>query len=238
MKANLRCAAIMLVLNLWAAPLLANCRQALVIALDVSSSVDAKEYSLQMQGLAGALLDAEVQALLLSQPQTPVNLAVFEWSGRHDQRVIIQWTALKTSADLIAIAGILARQPRPVGTRPTANGHALSFAVQLLDQAPECWEQTVDISGDGKNNDGYRPQVAKRGAGFAQTTVNGLVIGTDSPPYQVSEDEIAELSSYYRHEVIHGADAFIEIALGFEDFEAAMKRKLLRELSLAVAWKD
>jgi hypothetical protein len=213
----------------------AACRQALIFALDVSSSVDATEYALQVNGLAGALLDPDVQAVLLSQPQAPISLSVFEWSGRYDQRLVLGWRAIENKADLLDMSTTLASQTRPTTTRPTAIGHALQFAGQQL-QKIDCWNLTVDISGDGKNNDGFQPAIGKQGAIYDLVTVNGLVIGTDAPsPDRIVENEIGELTSYFRHVVIHGADAFIETALGFEDFEAAMKRKLLRELSISVS---
>ncbi len=226
-----------LVLQIGAAK--AACRQALIMALDVSSSVDAQEYALQMQGLAGALLDPDVQILLLSQPSAPVVLSVFEWSGRFDQRLIIDWTRLETPADLAQVAAVLTAQTRPQTTRPTAIGQALRYAGQRLQAGPDCWQLTVDVSGDGKNNDGMRPLQGKSAIIFQRVTVNGLVIGTDMPSGdRIVENEMAELTSYFRSLVIHGPDAFIETALGFEDFQAAMKRKLLRELSIAVAHLD
>lgn len=214
----------------------ASCRQALVMALDVSSSVDAQEYALQMQGLAGALLDPQVQALLLAQPSAPVVLSVFEWSGRFDQRLIVDKIRLSSLKDLQQIATQLTRQTRPQNTRPTAIGHALKYAGQLLANGPACWQMTIDISGDGKNNDGFAPNLGKQAAIFQQITVNALVIGTDvQNGERIIDNEIAELSSYFRHLVLHGPNAFIETALGFQAYEAAMKRKLLRELSIAVA---
>lgn len=196
-------------------PAQAACRHALVIALDVSSSVGQREYQLQMNGLGRALQDPDVQAMLLAQPSAPVELAVFEWSGRNTQRLIIDWTTIDDPIELIRIAGRLMAQERPNGATTTAIGRALSFAGQLLRTRPKCWQRTVDISGDGKNNDGYRPQVAKQAAEFADITVNGLVIGIDAPPAdQVVENEISELSSYFRQEVIHGPYAFVETALG------------------------
>jgi len=217
----------------------AACRQALVFALDVSSSVDRQEYSLQMQGLAGALLDPEVQSLLLSQPSAPVSLSAFEWSGRFDQRVIFDWQNIESPEDLLRIAAILHAQSRPETTRPTAIGHALQFAGQSLSKVSSCWQLTVDISGDGKSNDGFRPRLGKSASIFDRVIVNGLVIANDAPsPDRVVESEIGELTSYFHHAVIHGPGAFIETALGFQDFEAAMKRKLLRELSIAVANAD
>jgi uncharacterized protein DUF1194 len=214
----------------------AACRQALVFALDVSSSVDAQEYALQMQGLAGALLDPEVQALLLSQPSAPIDISVFEWSGRFDQRLVIDWTSINSAANLASIAAILSTQTRPDTTQPTAIGTALKYAGQMLAQRQDCWRLTVDISGDGKNNDGFKPKIAKQAPLFDRITVNGLVIGADDVSGdRIMENEIADLSTYFSSVVIHGPDAFIETALGFQDFQAAMKRKLLREAELMLA---
>lgn len=228
--------ALTLIFLLLASQANAACRQALIFALDVSSSVDAQEYALQMQGLAGALLDPEVQALMLSQPSAPVSLSVFEWSGRFDQRLIIDWTSINSAADLAAMAAKLTAQSRPDTTRPTAIGTALKFAGQKLAQRADCWKLTVDISGDGKNNDGFKPKIAKQAPLFDRITVNGLVIGADDPSGdRIVENEIADLSTYFRSVVIHGPDAFIETALGFQDFQAAMKRKLLREADLMLA---
>jgi hypothetical protein len=214
----------------------AVCRQALLMALDVSSSVDPEEYRLQVEGLAGALSDPEVKALLLSGTTAPVVLAVFEWSGRMDQRLLVGWTPLDGAAALDGVVAQLLTATRQGGTRPTAIGSALAFAGRLLEAGPACWERTVDISGDGKNNDGPRPRQGRKAAIYATTTVNALVIGTDAG-FEDGEpsSEIGELTSYFRSEVIHGPDAFIETALGFADFGAAMKRKLLRELAVAVA---
>lgn len=229
---------LVLVLLIWlcALPAQAACRQALVLALDISSSVDAREYSLQMQGLAAALSDPEVSALLLTQPNAPIDLAVFQWGGRFDQQVIQPWITLGSAADIAAVASRLNGQIRPPGTRSTALGTALEFAAELLQSRQKCWELTVDISGDGKHNDGPRPSIARRAPAFARTTVNALVIGTDAPPGdQIASNEVAELTSYFRVEVLNGENAFLETALGFDDFARAMKVKLLREVNIAIA---
>ncbi|MBZ0127969.1 MAG: DUF1194 domain-containing protein [Rhodobacteraceae bacterium] len=219
-------------LLVWTTGVQAACRQALVLALDVSSSVDEAEYILQMQGLAGALRDPDVQAYLLSQPQAPVSIAVFEWGGHFDQTLIIPWRSITAAADLDAIAASLAARIRSGPIQPTSIGGALAYAGRLLEKGPSCWQQTIDVSGDGKNNDGIRPRRAKQAAIFQGIIVNGLVIGEDTPD---AETEIGELVAYYQAEVIHGPTAFTETALGFADYGRAMKRKLLRELSLAVA---
>ncbi len=214
----------------------AACRQALALGLDVSSSVDPQEYKLQMGGLALALLDAEVRTLLFSQPSAPVALAVYEWSSQSDQNLIVDWRLIKSDTDLQEIAAVLqARHHSPI-TRSTALGHAIRYGGRLLARAPDCWTLTLDISGDGKNNDGFFPRLAHKDAIFQSATINGLVIDSDAAIVnQITDYRPGDLPGYYLEEVIFGANAFIQTALGFADFQEAMRRKLLRELSIAVS---
>lgn len=214
----------------------AACRQALALGLDVSSSVDPREYDLQMGGLANALMDPDVQTVLLAQPDAPVTLAIYEWSSKFDQNLIVDWTRIKGAEDLKKIAAVLHARHHNPKTRSTAIGHAIRYGGRLLARAPKCWNMTLDISGDGKNNDGFRPSRAHEDAIFATATINGLVIGADvTSNDQIVDNEIGELSSYYRSEVIFGANSFIQTAVGFRDFQAAMRMKLLRELNIAVS---
>lgn len=214
-------------------PTFADCRLALVLAVDVSGSVDATEYRLQLDGIAAALQAPDVQNQLLSTPQIPVMLAVFEWSNARYHRVIIDWTALSNTAQIAQTAATL----RAHNTRPnqgaTAIGASMLYSNLLFQNGPDCWARTIDISGDGKNNDGPPPQRTRETPAFANTTINALVI---APSATRNNDErrmeMMDLSAYFRTLVIHGPGAFIEIAMGFEDFERAMTRKLLRETRL------
>lgn len=218
--------ALALVGCLWAAGAEAACRQALVLGLDVSGSVDAQEYRLQVDGLAAALMHPEVVESILAFPDVPVRLAVFEWSGPVGQRVVVDWTALRRLADIQAVATQLRRTTRQPMDMSTAIGAAKAFgAARLAGQS--CWRQVLDLSGDGTSNTGPRPQ----DVGLSGVTVNGLVIGT---PEQADRRTtgLGELSSYYAAYVIEGPDAFVETALGFAGFEAAMARKLKREVQV------
>lgn len=197
----------------------ANCRLALVLALDVSSSVDPYEDRLQRRGLAAALMAEDVQAAILAEPAYHVALHVFEWSGRYQQTRLLDWRLLRTRADIADAAATLAESNRAYANFPTALGYALGHAAAEFARAPVCERKTVDVSGDGRNNAGFGPQTAYRHFDFADVTVNGLAIGG-------SEDH---LPYYYRTEVIQGPGAFVEVADGFEDFQRAMERKLIRE---------
>jgi hypothetical protein len=205
----------------------------LVLAVDVSGSVDRNEYRLQLDGIAAALLDPQVSAQILATPEVPVQLAVFEWSNSLYRRVIVDWIALDSFGDLIDVAGVL----RGHFTRPkqgaTAIGGAMLFADAMFGRGPVCWRRTIDISGDGTNNFGPEPEVTRLLGAFNEVTINGLVIGSDSTRGRDERQmEMMELSAYFRRRVIHGPGAFIEVAQGFDDFERAMTRKLLRETAL------
>ncbi|WP_245566255.1 DUF1194 domain-containing protein [Stappia stellulata] len=196
------------------------CPLALVLAIDVSSSVDASDYRLQMEGLGEAFGDREVVDAIVSNGGMLVT--AFEWSGRDKQVPIATWTWLDTPASVQAFAERLAGASRSYHRFPTALGYALGHAATQFARAPRaCTRQVVDVSGDGVNNEGFSPPIAYRAFDFSRTTVNGLVIkGADPDP----ED-------YYRRTVIRGPDAFVETAERFSDYGVAMKRKLLREIS-------
>lgn len=207
----------------------AECRQALALGLDVSGSVDAREYRLQLDGLALALGDPEVTAALLSQPGSPVRIAVYEWSDPNDDRLILNWTDINAPSDITAIQAIL-RQTRRADMGPsTGLGAALRVGFTLLDQQSECWTRTLDISGDGKANTGQRPQDIA--APPDDIIVNGLAIGEDNAATADGQSlQMGELTAYYTAYVIRGPGAFVETALGFDSYAEAMRRKLLREL--------
>ena len=202
----------------------AACRLALLLALDVSSSVDADEDKLQRGGLVAALTAPEVQSAFFAN-DLPVALAVFEWSGRYNQEVVLDWTLINSPAALVSAAETVAASTRSHNEFPTAMGYALGFGAEMLARAPECLYQTIDIAGDGQINEGFGPQLAYREFAFADVTVNGLVVNAAE---FTSETTLIE---FYRRQVLRGPGAFLEVAQGFEDYERAMRRKLERELT-------
>lgn len=204
----------------------APCRLALLLAIDVSSSVDMDEDALQRQGIAAALLAPEVQRAFLARPG-PVALAVYEWSGRNQQQVLVDWRLMRTPADLLAAAETLHASRRGHDDFPTAMGYALGYGAGLMRRAPDCARQVIDISGDGVNNEGFAPRIAYGAFPFHGVQVNGLAIA-------VPGEEGRALLSFYLDEIRLGPGAFVEVADGFEDIERAMRRKLMRELVGAV----
>lgn len=216
-----------------------TCRQALALGLDVSSSVNSREYRLQLDGLASALDDPDVVRAFLAAPGAYVRVMVYEWSGARDQRVLVGWREIRTPQDLAAIATTLRATGRVPVNPATALGNALVQGGQYLGEQVTCWKRTLDISGDGKSNTGPRPQDVEANPALAGVTVNALVIGSDAPDGGVEAGDIKELEAYFRAHVIRGAGAFAETANGFEDYSKAMTRKLLRELEgLALSAAD
>ena len=222
---------------LWAGAAQAACGQALALGLDVSGSVDPAEYQLQRNGLATALTSRAVAQVLLASGSAPTDIAVFEWSGPAHQVLVQPWVTISDEAKLMAVAENLRRRPRIAGDVTTAIGSAMLFGVALLDQRSDCWRRTLDISGDGPANTGPRPQDLPPAEIPQDVVINGLVIGNNNMSgRRARAADIKALSSYYSAYVIRGTDAFVETALGFEDYADAMERKLLRELqSLALS---
>lgn len=201
-----------------------ECRLALLLALDISSSVDAREDALQRSGLAKALRAPSVRNAFFASDQH-VAIAVYEWSGRYNQQILLDWTPVDSVARLDAVSEVLALSQRSHNDFATAMGYALGFGANMLERAPSCLNQTLDMAGDGQNNDGFSPAQAYAHFPFEGVTVNGLVVnGAD---FEAETGLIA----FYKGQVIRGPGAFVEIAQGFEDYERAMRRKLERELS-------
>jgi hypothetical protein len=209
-----------LLAGLFAPPAEAACRLALLLALDVSSSVDDREYALQSKGLAAALDAPDIRHAILSGGGE-VALAVYEWSGRDKERLHLDWTMLRSHTDITRAVAALGEMERATAEFPTALGAALGYGAQVMGRAPDCARRVIDVSGDGINNQGFAPRLAYKHFAFQDITVNGLVIlGHD-----------AAVLRHYRDEVLRGPGAFLEVADGFADFRRAMERKLFREIS-------
>jgi hypothetical protein len=173
-----------------------------------------------MGGLARAMRDETIRGAIIEAGG--IQAMAFEWSGRHQMDDVVPWTYLANDVDIFAFADRIENHARGNSEFPTALGYALGHAAVQLSRAPlSCARSVVDVSGDGVNNEGFEPFLAYKNFDFFNVTVNGLVIEGEKP------DPVA----YYRAEVIHGPGAFVEVARGFSDYEAAMKRKLLREIN-------
>lgn len=212
--------ALLLLLFLASGPALAKCRLALALGFDVSNSVDSYDYSVQRDGLIAALQAPEIRRAFL-EPEARVALSVFEWGGRGHQQMVINWIEIQNEAQLDAVVALLKIQTPPTRWQPTAIGAALIFARELFAKAPACDSQTLDLSGDGRNNDWLAPTRIYEREEFGNLLVNGLAIGGHE----------ADIVSYYSSNVIRGPGAFVEVAPTHADFPRAIRRKLARELA-------
>ena len=210
-----------------------DCRLALVLALDVSSSVDTREDRLQREGLAHALTSPEVVRAFLAGD--PVALYAFQWSGPASQVPLLPgWVMVDSEEDLAWVAQVMVESERASSRYHTALGAALAHAAAAITAAPECRARTVDVSGDGVNNEGPEPQAVYGTPAFDGVTVNALIVRR--PPEQERRaawvDESGPLVGWFHSVVLHGPGAFGMVADGFEDYERAMIAKLRRELEV------
>jgi len=211
--------AILAILVLPATKPVSACSLALVVAMDGSASVDAREHALQLRGLARALEDPDVVDAISAVGG--IWFSSFEWSGRYQQVMQVDWSFLDGEQSARAAAAKLARSRRGFQEFPTALGYALGYAAVHLKAVPErCARRIIDVAGDGVNNEGFGPASAYDAFPFEGIVVNALAIRGAKP------DPVA----YYRANVIRGPGSFVEVASGFDDYADAMKRKLLREV--------
>jgi Ca-activated chloride channel family protein len=193
------------------------CAVALALAIDVSGSVDPGEYRLQTQGLARALADPTVTDALVA---ARAMVMVVQWSGRSRQAVVVPWRQMTDVAAVAALAAEAAEAERHWWLFSTGIGEALVFTASAFDGTEGCARRVIDVSGDGRSNEGIPPEEV-RGALVRQGfTVNGLAIEGSEP----------DVAAYYREHVIAGPGAFVFVARDFEDYPETMRRKLITEL--------
>ena len=197
----------------------------LLLAVDVSPSVDPVEYDLQMRGLEQALRDPSVVNAIKAAPHG-LALALMQWAGPGEQNLSVAWSEVRDQASADAFAAKISAIARLPTNGGTALGDALSRCVSLLAESNvKAARRIIDISGDGRTNEGDSPAPMRTYAVQAGITVNGLVI----------DRKERQLSRYYRDFVIGGPGAFVLQINGFEDFARAMRKKLIREIEIAMA---
>ena len=206
-----------------AAPLPAlACEVALVLSIDVSGSVDEREYRLQMDGLATALTDPTVADALV---EAKAMVAVMQWSGTSRQAVSVGWTEIVNHNSVAALSRQVTEATRAWRHFSTAIGEALGLAAELHGEiAGKCRRAVVDVSGDGPSNEGVEVGRMRDALVRGGVQINGLAIETTEEG----------LTTYYRREVVGGPGAFVMTAKTFEDYPRAIRRKLLREITKPV----
>lgn len=186
------------------------------LGVDVSGSISPSEFNLQKNGYANAFNSSALQNVIASSTNG-VAVGYGYWSSSNQQNVAVNWTLLKTAQDVTNFAAAIAATTRPFNGS-TAVGAAIDFGVnQILTNAFEGAQKTIDISGDGTNNSGRQPALARNAAAAQGITINGLAIGNQS------------FETYYKNNVIT-ADGFVIRTPDLLGFEAAIKQKLTREI--------
>jgi Ca-activated chloride channel family protein len=198
----------------------AGCKLALVLALDISSSVNDREYDLQRLGLVRAFRTPAVIDAILTPKGAGIAATAFEWSGYSQQDVVIPWTMLDSEARIRDFADTLAAHRRPFSDLATALGKAVEYGAHLFADAPPCARRVLDVSGDGENNDGVGPEYFRARGVLAGITINGLVV----------QGAVPDPAPYYRDHVIQGPGAFLALARNYGDYPSVIIGKLLREI--------
>jgi len=198
-----------------------GCALALVLATDVSSSIDAREYAAQQDGLADAFRAPALREALLGSGDVHVRVTLVHWSGYRHQEQVVPWTALTDAGAVDGFAARVRAAPRRHDDKATALGKGLEFSARLLRGQP-CDRHIIDLSGDGINNIGIGPHYFAERGDFDGITINGLAIRGAMP----------DPLPYFREHVARGPGSFVVAAEGYGDYARTILRKLLREIAL------
>ncbi len=204
----------------------------IIIAVDISYSMDADEQALQREGFADAIVSRSFLDAVRKGPNGRIAMTYFEWAGESEQRVIVPWQIINGPEAADAFVQELNRAPMRRASRTSISG-ALRFAAELFAQTPyKSLRRVIDVSGDGTNNQGpliepTRDEVVARGI-----TINGLPLMLKEP--NTNFLDIPNLDHYYEDCVIGGPGAFVVPARGRAQFTEAIRKKLLLE----IAWEE
>jgi len=209
----------------------------LVLAADVSRSVDEKKFKLQRDGYAAAIADPRVVRAMTAGPAGRIALCFIEWASNGEQTVVIDWIAVAGDGDAKGISARVREAPRSFMGR-TSISAAIDYSMAHLARSPfQAPRRVIDVSGDGTNNSGRPVTQARDEAIAAGVTINGLVILSEVPlptnPQHTHPP--GGLTAYYENNVIGGPGAFVLEAENFESFGQLMISKLIKEIAAAPA---
>ena len=208
----------------------------LVLAADVSRSIDEGEFGLQRKGYAAALSDPRVLAAIRGGSNGTIAVCFVEWSGAGEQLVVADWIVIRDDEDAGSLSATILAAPRSFMGRTSISG-AIDFAMERFAAAkPRSNRRIIDISGDGTNNSGRLVSEARDQALAEGVTINGLAIVNDkpNPGYAFHTQPPGGLPEWYRQNVIGGPGAFLRVVEDFRSFADAMTNKLVSEI-VAVA---
>jgi hypothetical protein len=205
----------------------------LIMAADVSRSVEQDEFELQRGGYAQAFRDPRVVRAIRSGPLGRIGVSFLEWSGEYMQAITVPWGLVGDDESAASFAAALEGKKRPFADR-TSIGEAVDFAQDYYKRSPfRSQRRVIDVSGDGTNTNGMPPTVARDQAVNAGFTINGIVILSPDPqPWNAWHTHPpGGLDEYYRRNVVGGPGAFVMVAEDFTSFAHAIVNKLIREIA-------
>ncbi|MGE0422090.1 MAG: DUF1194 domain-containing protein [Reyranellaceae bacterium] len=201
----------------------------LVLAVDVSRSVDAEEYELQKDGYARALADQRIVDAVTSGSKQRIGVCYVEWAGPQMQRTPVDWTLLDGKPACERLSAKIAALPYEPHSW-TGVGAAMRYAADKFDGGPFISRRMViDVSGDGRNNNGPPADIVRDELVARHIVINGLPILSDKPNFGRPPDR--ELDRWYEENVVGGPGSFMIVAQGFGDFARAVRNKLSREIA-------
>jgi hypothetical protein len=201
----------------------------LILAVDVSYSMDMDELAIQREGYAQAIVSKEFLQALKSLPNGKISVTYFEWAASSDQKIIIPWRLIDGPETADAVADEILKTPIRRASRTSISG-AINFALPLFDEDPyHGLRRVIDISGDGPNNNGGPVTVARDAALEKGIIINGLPIMVKEPSY--STMDIDNLDFYYEDCVIGGPGSFVVSIKDRDKFKEAIRSKLLLEVA-------
>src|ERR1700736_4418200 len=200
----------------------------LILAVDVSYSMDMDELAIQREGYAQAIVSKEFLQALKTLPNGKIAITYFEWAASSDQKIIIPWRMIDGPETADAVADEIMKTPIRRASRTSISG-AINFAMPLFEENPyRGLRRVIDISGDGPNNNGL-PIIPARDTALAKgITINGLPLMVKEPSY--STMDIENLDWYYEDCVIGGPGAFVIPIKGKDQFKEAIRTKLVLEV--------
>jgi len=201
----------------------------LILAVDVSYSMDMDELAVQREGYAQAIVSKEFLQALKAGQIGKVAVTYFEWAASNDQKIIIPWRVIEGPETADAVAEEILKTPIRRASRTSISG-AINFAMPLFEENPyHGLRRVIDISGDGPNNNGAPVTGARDAALEKGITINGLPIMVKEPSY--STMDIENLDFYYEDCVIGGPGSFVVPIKDREKFKEAIRTKLLLEVA-------
>jgi Protein of unknown function (DUF1194) len=203
----------------------------LVLAVDVSRSIDDDEYALQKQGYADAFVNPAVLNAITSNTNQRIAVTLVEWAGSDFQRVVVPWTLINDAASGQRFSQAVLQAPRSFWGWTSISG-AIDAAAPLFGTAGfRGARKVIDVSGDGVNNSGRPAAAARDDALAAGITINGLVIMNDRPNPGFMQRPQPPLDEFYRENVIGGPGAFLVAIDDFDSFAFAIVNKLVKEIA-------